>query len=515
MALLKSTATVGVATLLSRILGFVRDMVVARIFGASAATDAFFVAFRIPNFMRRLFAEGSFSLAFVPVFAQVRESGDAQALRRLIDRIAGTLIGILLLLTAIGILAAPGLITVFAPGFLDSPDQHALATDMLRITFSYLPLISLTALAAGILNTLGRFAVPALSPVLLNISLIVAAIWLAPVMSQPIVALAWGVLIAGIAQLLFHLPALMRVGLLPRPRWAPRTPEVRRILKLMIPTLIGSSAAQVNLLIDTLIASFLVTGSVTWLYYSDRLLEFPLGVFAIALSTVILPRLARQFSRGDREAFTATLDGALRLATVFALPATVGLILLAGPILSTLFQYQAFSAQDVAMASISLVAYLLGLPAFVLVKILSPAFFSRQDARTPVRFALISMATNTGLNVLFVLGALQLGYAAPHAGLALASALAAWLNAGLLASRLWRQGWLVPAGGWARLAGQVAVSLCLMAVIVWWLSPPTETWSAWGAAERGLRLLWVIGAGGAVYFTVLIALGLRPRHLRY
>ncbi len=300
MKLLKSTATVGAATLLSRILGFVRDVVLAKMFGASGETDAFFLAFRIPNFMRRLFAEGSFSLAFVPVLSEYKANGDRQALRDLVDHVTGTLAAILLVLTAIGIFAAPLVLSIFAPGWVaDDRPEFNLSAGMLRITFPYIMLISLTALAGGILNTFERFLVPALTPILLNLSLIAAALLLAGHLEVPVTALAWGVLAAGFAQLLIQVPALMRLGLMPRPRWGWHHPGVRRIMKLMIPTLFGSSVAQVNLLIDSMIATFLVTGSVSWLYYSDRLLEFPLGVLGIALATVILPNLSQKHAKAS------------------------------------------------------------------------------------------------------------------------------------------------------------------------------------------------------------------------
>ncbi len=381
MKLLKSTVSVGSATIVSRILGFVRDIVFARYFGVSGETDAFFLAFKIPNFMRRLFAEGSFSLAFVPVLSEVRESGDRQALKDLIDNVTGTLAGILLVITAIGILAAPAVLAIFAPGWLiQGRPEFQLSADMLRITFPYVLLISLTALSGGILNTFERFLVPALTPVLLNISLI-AAVLLSSRMEVPVKALAWGVLAAGIAQLLIQIPALMKLGVMPRPRWGWQHSGVRKILRLMIPTLIGSSVAQVNLLLDMVIATFLVSGSVTWLYYSDRLLEFPLGVFGVALSTVILPNLSRKFAARSPQAFSATLDWALRLALIITLPAALGLAVLAKPILITLFQYQAFVLSDVEMSALSLAAYATGLPAFIAVKVLAPGYYARQDTR--------------------------------------------------------------------------------------------------------------------------------------
>ncbi|NNK38266.1 MAG: murein biosynthesis integral membrane protein MurJ, partial [Xanthomonadales bacterium] len=440
MKLLKSTAQVGAATITSRILGFIRDVVFARYFGASAETDAFFLAFKIPNFMRRLFAEGSFSLAFVPVLSEVRASGDRRALKDLVDHVAGTLAGILLALTAVGVLAAPGVLAIFAPGWLiEGRPEFGLAADMLRITFPYILLISLTALAGGILNTFDRFLVPALTPVLLNVSLILAAVVFSERMEVPVKALAWGVLAAGIAQLAIQVPALMRLGLMPRPRWGWRHSGVRKILKLMIPTLIGSSVAQVNLMLDLVIATFLVGGSVSWLYYSDRLMEFPLGVFGVALSTVILPNLSRKFASRNPQAFSATLDWALRLALVITLPAALGLAVLATPILVTLFQYRAFGMDDVAMSALSLSAYAAGLLAFIAVKVLAPGFFARQDTKTPVKIAITAMVANMVLNLVFVGSLLAIDFRGPHTGLALASSAAAYLNAGLLYRMLRKQ----------------------------------------------------------------------------
>jgi putative peptidoglycan lipid II flippase len=361
--------------------------------------------------MRRLFAEGSFSLAFVPVLSEVREKGDRQELRELIDNVTGTLAGILLVITAIGVLAAPVVLAIFAPGWLiEGRPEFWLSAGMLRITFPYVLLISLTALAGGILNTFERFLVPALTPVLLNVSLIGATVLLSGHMEVPVKALAWGVLVAGIAQLLIQVPALMRLGVMPRPRWGWRNSGVRKILRLMIPTLIGSSVAQVNLLLDMVIATFLVSGSVTWLYYSDRLLEFPLGVFGVALSTVILPNLSRKFATQNPQAFSATLDWSLRLAFIITLPAALGLAVLAKPILITLFQYQAFQLSDVEMSALSLAAYAVGLPAFISVKVLAPGFYARQDTKTPVKIAIIAMVSNMLLNFLFVGTLLSVGF---------------------------------------------------------------------------------------------------------
>ncbi len=514
MKLLKSIASVGSATIISRILGFVRDIVFARYFGVSGETDAFFLAFKIPNFMRRLFAEGSFSLAFVPVLSEVRESGDRQALKDLVDHVTGTLAGILLIITAIGIFAAPMMLAIFAPGWLiEGRPEFWLSADMLRITFPYVLLISLTALSGGILNTFERFLVPALTPVLLNISLIAAAVFLSGQMEVPVKALAWGVLAAGIAQLLIQIPALMNLGVMPRPRWGWRHSGVRKILRLMIPTLIGSSVAQINLLLDMVIATFLVSGSVTWLYYSDRLMEFPLGIFGVALSTVILPNLSQKFAAQNPQAFSATIDWALRLALIITLPAALGLAVLAKPILITLFQYQAFVLNDVEMSALSLAAYAVGLPAFIAVKVLAPGYYARQDTKTPVKIAITAMVSNMLLNFLFVGTFLAMEFKGPHTGLALASSAAAYINAALLYRGLRRQGVYRPETGWLRVVVAVVLGSLAMMMVLFWQYGDIEQWAGSDARARVARLATLIGSGMLAYGLVIIAGGLRKHHL--
>ncbi len=502
--LVKSTAMVGSMTLLSRIFGFIRDMVVARVFGAGLGTDAFFVAFKIPNFMRRLFAEGAFSQSFVPVLSEYKTQREHDEVKRLADDVAGSFGAILLLITIIGVLTAPVLIAIFAPGFLDEPGKYDLATDMLRFTFPYIFFISLTAFAGGILNTYGRFGVPAFTPVLLNLVLIGCAVWLAPKMDEPIMALAWGVFFAGLAQLLFQLPFLAKLKLLPRPRFDRKNEGVQKIKKLMIPAIFGSSVAQINLLLDTLIASFLVTGSVSWLYFSDRLVEFPLGVFGIALATVILPSLSKQHAAASAEAFSKTLDWALRWVLLIGTPAMVGLFMLAGPMLTTLFQYGEFSQHDAEMATRSLMAYAIGLQGFILVKVLSPGFFARQDTKTPVRIGIIAMVANMVMNVILV-------FPLAHAGLALATSLSAFLNAGLLYRILRREGVYKPEAGWLKLMLQVLTANCIMAALLWWGAGDLQQWFDWSGLQRAMQLLIWIGAGAAVYFITLLLLGVRFR----
>ncbi|MDR2877371.1 MAG: murein biosynthesis integral membrane protein MurJ [Chromatiales bacterium] len=510
--LLRSTALVSAMTFVSRILGLLRDMVVARAFGAGVGADAFFVAFRIPNLLRRLFAEGAFSQAFVPVLSEYKTKRSHEEVQDLLDHTSGALGGVLFLVTAIGILAAPLLVWIFAPGFADKPDKFALTAQMLQLTFPYILFISLTALAGGVLNSYGRFAVPAFTPVLLNLCMIGAAVWLAPHMEQPVVALAWGVLIAGMAQLAFQLPFLWRLRLLPRPRWRRGHEGVRKIIGLMLPGIFGSSVAQINLLIDTLIASFLVTGSVSWLYYSDRLVEFPLGVFGVALATVILPRLSQQHAATDTAEHSRTLDWALRMTVLVGSPATVALVILAGPMLVTLFQYGEFSAFDVEMSTLSLMAYALGLLGFILVKVLAAAFFSRQDARTPVRIAVIAMGANLVLNGIFVVPMVMFDIPGPHAGLVLATALAAFINAGLLLRALRRTGDFHASAGWMGFVLRVVIANIAMGVVLFFLVGDIEVWQAHAWPARARDLMVCVCAGVGTYFAVAWLAGLRWHH---
>ena len=505
-SLLKSTGVVSAMTTLSRVTGFIRDMVYAQMFGAGAGTDAFFVAFRIPNFLRRLFAEGAFSQAFVPVFSEYQTQRSREELKELVDQVAGTLGAILVLITAIGVVAAPLLILLFAPGFTQDTDKHHLTVEMLRITFPYLLFISLTAFAGGVLNSCGKFAIPAVTPVLLNLTMIAAALWLAPLMAQPVVGLAWGVFIAGVIQLSFQIPFLRQVKLLPRPRWAWAAQGVQQVLRLMLPAIFGSSVAQVNLLIDTVVASFLVSGSVSWLYYSDRLVEFPLGIFGVALGTVILPQLSRQHASAERDGFSQTLDWALRWALLIGVAATVALMLLAGPLLSALFQYGQFDARDVALSARSLVAFAFGLVAFMLIKVLAPGFYARKDTRSPVKYGVIAMVANTAL-------VLTLVWPLAHAGLALATSLAAFLNAGLLFYNLRKRGIYQPGAGWPKFLLQLALANLVMGLVLWFGVGDLASWTPASAKERLWHLTWLITAGGLSFVLTVFAVGIRPRHL--
>jgi len=501
-------------TLLSRVLGLVRDVVYARFFGAGLLMDAFFVAFKIPNIFRRFFAEGAFSQSFVPVFTEYDQQRDRAEVQALADKVAGTLGIILFGFTVIGVIAAPVLISLAGAGWLlkpeaDSAQKFDLAVDMLRFTFPYLLFISLTALAGAILNTYQRFAAAAFAPVLLNLVLISFAAFVAPGFDRPGIVLAVGVFVAGVVQLLFMLPSLARVRMLPRPKWGWQDEGVKRIAKLMLPAIFGSSVAQINILFDTLLASFLVTGSISWLYYSDRLMEFPLGVFGIALATVILPNLSREHAAKSQAGFAAMLDWALRIVIVVALPAAVGLFILAGPALTTIFYGGRFGVADVDMASISLMAYSLGLVGFILVKVLAPGYFARQDTRTPVRIGIIALLANMVMNVTFVVPWYLSGSEGAHAGLALATSLSAFLNAGLLYKGLRSEGIIRHAPGWGRFWLRVLVSVAVMAMLLEQFVPETALWLE---ADFWTTCRWLVLAltGGVLsYLAVLFATGMR------
>ncbi len=511
--LLRSSALVGSMTMISRVLGLLRDIVIAAFIGASANADAFFVAFKIPNFLRRLFAEGAFSQAFVPVLADYKEQGAHDAVQALVDRVAGVLGGTLLLLTLITVAASPIVAAIFAPGFVSQPEKFQLTADMIRITFPYLLLISMTGFCGAILNSYGRFAVPAFTPVFLNLSLIFAATVASPWFDEPVFALAWGVFFAGIIQLLFQLPSLYRLDLVPRPVFDGKDEGVRRILKLMIPALFGVSVSQINLLLDTVLASFLPTGSVSWQYYSDRLAELPLGVFGIAIATVILPNLSAHRAAAREDQFASTLDWAMRSVLLIGLPAALALILLAEPILITLFQYGALTPTDVDMASLSLRAYSLGLIAFMLIKILAPGYYARKDTATPVKIGIIAMAANMVMNLAFVLPLLWY-FNVGHVGLALATSASAWLNAGLLLRGLLKQGVFTWQPGWGAYILRLFAATSAMTAAVLLLGEGADVWLDWSWQRRSLEILLVCGAGIAAYLLAHVLCGTRMRHIR-
>lgn len=514
--LLRSTAVFSAMTLLSRIAGFLRDALQSRVFGVSVAMDAFVIAYRIPNYLRRIFAEGSVQMAFVPVFNELRERGDERALKDFLDAMAGALLAVVLVFAAVGMLAAPLLARVFAPGAIDEPEKLALIVDMLRITFPYLVAISLMALVASVLNSFGRFALPAVTPVLHNLVMIVAIVWVSRWFAEPVKALAWGVLVAGVLQLAVLWPALGRLGLRPRFRPGFGHPDVRRVAKLMVPTLFSSSVAQLNLLVGTIFASLLVTGSQTWLYLSDRLVEFPLGLFGVAIGTVILPHLSRRHAAADREGYGATLDWALRMALLGGVPAAAGLLLLAEPLTAVVYQGGNFTPHDTRMAAISLSAMSIGIPAFMLTKVLAPAFFARQDTKTPMRAAIITVIANVLMTIAFTTPLWLWDVQGAHGGIALATGLAGIVNAWLL-WRYVRRADLVrlqPGWGWFWLRLVVACGVMGAAVLALrgWIGD-------WTAIEslllRAGLLLAVVAAGALAYGAALLALGLRPRDLRH
>ena len=537
--MLRSVASFSSMTMISRVFGLLRDMVISRVFGVSAATDAFWVAFRIPNFMRRLFAEGSFTTAFVPVFTEIKEKRSHAELKELVARTAGSLGALLVVIVGLGIVFAPQVATVFSPGAIDNPDKFDLTVKLLRLTFPFILVVSLTALAGGALNSFHRFAMPALVPVLLNLSMIVCALWLAPmlgprptppILDTRIVVLGWAIAIGGVIQLLCLLPNMAKLDLLSWPRLGFSHPDVRKVMRLMVPTLFGSSIAQVNLLLDTVIASLLYVGSQSWLSQADRFLELPLGVFGIALGTVILPTLARHHVNTDRAGFSKALDWGLRTTLMIAVPAMLGLMMLSVPLVATLFQYGNYKPFDTQMAALSVFGLSFGLPAFALVKVVLPAFYARQDTRTPVKAGVASLVANMVFNVLilailykvWVPADLQRGSVwvalstvpGLHFALGLASAIASYLNLVLL----WR--WLKRAGvyqrqpGWRRFLVRLFVACIVMVAAVGvgqWFGPD---FTKIAALQRILWLGALVAAGVGAYGMAMVAMGFRPRELR-
>lgn len=517
-------------TMISRVLGLVRDQAISITFGANATTDAFWVAFRVPNFLRRLFAEGSFATAFVPVFTEVKETRPHADLRELMARVSGTLGGVLLVLTALGLIFTPQIAWLFADADAADPVKYGLLVDLLRLTFPFLLFVSLTALAGGALNSFQKFAMPALTPVILNLCMITGALWLAPRLEVPILALGWAVLAAGVLQLLFQLPSLKGIDLLTLPRWGWNHPDVRKVLTLMVPTLFGSSVAQINLMLDTVIAARLSDGSQSWLSLADRFLELPLGVFGVALGTVILPALARHHVKTDGEGFSNALDWGLRMTLLIAVPAMLGLLLLAQPLIATLFQYREFTDFDTRMTALSVYGLSFGLPAFALLKVVLPAFYSRQDTKTPVRAGVAALVANMVFNFILLAvlyqamvpealkaqGVMAALAAQPglHLALGIASALSSYLNLALLWYWLGRTGVYRRRPGWGgyvlRLVlACMAMSAVLLALLHW--LPGFGGMDKWQRIG-GLALL--VGGGGLTYLLAMLAMGFRPRDLR-
>jgi putative peptidoglycan lipid II flippase len=505
----RSTLVVSAMTMLSRIAGLVRDMVYLNLFGANRYMDAFLVAFKIPNFLRRLFAEGAFAQAFVPVLTEVRTQRGDLAVKDLVDKVAGSLSVVLGGITVISMAAAPLIILLFAPGFHQDPLKFELAASMLRLTFPYLLLISLTAFAGGILNSYGKFAASAFTPVLMNFTMIGFALWVSPLMTQPVMALAWGVLVSGAVQLIFQLPSLRQIHMLPRFRLGFKDPDVKRILNLMIPAMFGVSVSQINLLLDTVLASFLVTGSVSWLYTAERMTELPLGLIGIAVATVILPSLSEKYAQKSDKEFRSMLDWALRVIVLVGLPASIAMGMLAKPLMAALFLHGKFTVHDVEMSAGALQALSGGILAFMMIKVFAPGYFSRQDTRTPVKIGIIAMVANMVFNLMLV-------WHFKHVGLAMASTLSAFLNAGLLYWGLHTRGVYRLERHWIKVSARyllanvvlMAVLLAITPATVWWFTPQ-------GSWLKVAAILGICGAGALSYFLALLALGFRLQEIRH
>ncbi|HIE3045517.1 TPA: murein biosynthesis integral membrane protein MurJ [Klebsiella variicola] len=504
MNLLKSLAAVSSMTMFSRVLGFARDAIVARIFGAGMATDAFFVAFKLPNLLRRIFAEGAFSQAFVPILAEYKSKQGEDATRVFVSYVSGLLTLALAIVTVIGMLAAPWVITITAPGFADTADKFALTTQLLRITFPYILLISLASLVGAILNTWNRFSVPAFAPTFLNVSMISFALFAAPYFHPPVLALAWAVTVGGVLQLAYQFPHLKKIGMLVLPRINLKDAGAMRVVKQMGPAILGVSVSQISLIINTIFASFLVSGSVSWMYYADRLMEFPSGVLGVALGTILLPSLSKSFASGNHDEYCRLMDWGLRLCFLLALPSAVALGILAKPLTVALFQYGKFSAFDAAMTQRALVAYSVGLMGLIVVKVLAPGFYSRQDIKTPVKIAIVTLIMTQVMNLAFI-GPLK------HAGLSLSIGLAACLNAALLYWQLRKQKIFTPQPGWLTFLLRLVAAVVVMAAALLGVMHLMPEWSQGTMPFRLMRLLVVVVAGVVAYFATLLVLGFRVK----
>ena len=503
----RSTLIVSAMTMLSRIAGLVRDMVLLNVFGADRMMDAFLVAFKIPNFLRRLFAEGAFAQAFVPVLTEYKTQRGDETVRDLVSKTAGSLSLILLILTVVAVVGAQPIMWVFAPGFSDDPEKFHLAANMLQITFPYLLLISLTAFAGGILNSYGAFALSSFTPVLLNLVMIASALFLAPHMDIPVMALAWGVLLAGVAQLAFQIPALYNIGMLPRFKVAFADEGVKRIFTLMLPAMFGVSVSQINLLLDTILASFLVSGSVSWLYTAERLTELPLGLIGIAVATVILPSLSAKHAEKSEAEFKAMLDWALRIIVLVGVPASLAMLILAEPMIAALFHHGKFTNHDVAMSSAALQALSGGILAFMLIKVFAPGYYARQDTKTPVKIGIIAMISNMAFNLMLV-------WSLKHVGLALASTLSAFLKAGLLYWGLHKKGVYRLEKHWLTLSARYLAANGVMVGVLLVLTPRVD----WLAADWHFRIAYLLGiclAGVLSYLVTLTVVGFKWRELRH
>ncbi len=493
-------------TFVSRILGFVRDTLIARVFGAGMITDAFIVAFKIPNLLRRISAEGAFSQAFVPILAEYKSQRSFEETHSLVNRVA-TWLGIILVgVTLLGMLAAPWIVALIAPGFKAEPDKMQLTIELLRITFPYIFFISLVSMAGGVLNTYNKFGIPAFTPVWLNVSMIAAVLFFADHFAEPIKVLAWAVFVGGFLQLMFQIPFLKQIGLLPKFEMKRDDEGVWRILKLMGPAVLGVSVAQISLIINTIFASFLNTGSVSWLYYADRLMEFPTGVLGVALGTILLPSLSKAYAGSDDSEYSQLLDWGLRLTFILAAPAAVALAVLATPLVATLFHYGKFTAIDVAMTQQALIAYSIGLLGLILVKILAPGFYARQNIKTPVKIAVFTLVATQLMNLIFIFG-LHLN----HAALALAIGLGACINATLLFYHLRKAHIYQPQAGWLVFLGKLMTALGVMTIVLYVAMGDAGAWLHFSLIKRLIYISGLVVLGGLSYFATLLLLGFRPK----
>ena len=512
MALWRSTFIVSAMTMLSRVMGLVRDVVLLSVFGAGKDFDTFVIAFRIPNFFRRLFAEGAFSQAFIPVLTEYKTTRTHAEVQILISRVFGCLASVMSLLTIFAMVAAPAIMYVYAPGFHDDPAKFALATDMFRLTIPYLLFMSLTAFASSILNSYGSFTTPAFAPVLLNLSMIAGALWLTPYMATPIMALGWAVIVAGFLQLALQIPELWRKKLLIPPKIDFKHEGVERILKLMLPALFGVSVTQINLLLNSIWASFMQDGSVSWLYSAERMTELPLGLIGVAIGTVILPALSARHAEHDQTKYRKMMDWAAKIIVLAGVPASIALFMLSTPIIQTLFQRGQFTLQDTQMTAMALQCMSAGVLSFMLIKVFAPGFYAQQDTKTPVRVGLITVATNAVLNVVFIGLFKLMGWQEEHMALALASSGSALVNAGLLYFFLHKRDIFRFGAHWKKLTLQFTIAniamIAALAYALTWYNGDVSEWM------RVVQVVILCAVGALAYAAGLVLSGLRPRHLR-
>ena len=508
MNLLGALAKLGSLTMVSRILGFVRDMIIARVFGAGDATDAFLTAFKLPNLLRRIFAEGAFSQAFVPVLAEYRQTKSPEATREFVQYVAGMLTFALTVVTAVGVLAAPWIIRATATGFGKNPDKLALAADLLRIMFPYILLISLSSFVGSILNTYHKFQIPAFTPVLLNVSFIVAALFFVPYFDPPITALAWAVFIGGVLQLVFQLPWLAKQGFLNLPKLDFKNSAVNRVIKQMTPAVFAASVTQISLVINTIFASYLQSGSITWMYYADRMTELPTGVLGVALGTILLPTLSKYAGGRNPREFSKLLDWGLRLCCLLAAPAALGLAMLSFPLIATMFMNKGFTLNDAVMTKNALIACSFCVVGQIMIKVLAPAFYAQQNIKTPVKVAVFSLIVTQLMNIAFIVPL-------KHVGLSLSVGLGACLNAALLLTLLRLKGLYQPDAGWRRFLAKLAIALAVMCFGLWAAQSfmPMQ-WTDIRGWQKALQLGWLVLLGITLYFTSLALLGFRPRDFK-